>query len=124
MILSIGAAQQMKIDEAWDVAQMRVTRRPDLLEIHLGSGNDLEAVHRDKHGLALGLPSARSCYIAGAASRPLPPALRSSVAGDTGRQPYERHLRQHHRRYRDPHLPGFVRAGHDQQRREWCMAKD
>ena len=53
MVIPVGAAEQMKIDEAWDVAQMRVTRRPDLLELRLRPGNDFEAVHRDKHGFAL-----------------------------------------------------------------------
>src|ERR1700751_533124 len=65
---------------------MRVTRRPNLLEIRLRSGNDLEAVHRDKHQHTLGLLSGRCCYIAAAASRPPLAALPSPVAANTGRK--------------------------------------
>ena len=83
VVLAIRAAQQVEFDKPGDVAQMGVARRPYLLELRLGSGNDLEAVHRDKHRHTVGLQSARSCYIAAAAFRPLPPALRSPMAGNT-----------------------------------------
>jgi alkylation response protein AidB-like acyl-CoA dehydrogenase len=47
----------MESDKAGHVAQMRVAGRPHILEICLGSGNDLEAVHGNKHGLASGYHS-------------------------------------------------------------------
>src|SRR5215469_1540878 len=57
VIVPVGAAQQMESDKAGHVAQMRVAGRPHLLEIRLRSGNDLEAVHGNKHGLASGYHS-------------------------------------------------------------------
>ncbi len=49
MVVALRPAQQMERDKSGDLVQTAVPRRPNLLEIRLRPGNDLEAVHRDKH---------------------------------------------------------------------------
>ena len=51
MVFTVRATQQVERHEARDLAQMRVARCPDFLEIRLRPGDDFESIHRDKHEL-------------------------------------------------------------------------
>jgi hypothetical protein len=49
MGLALGAPKQMEGQEAWDIAQLRITPRPDLFKVCFRATNDLEAIHRNEH---------------------------------------------------------------------------
>src|SRR3954449_13080207 len=53
MVLELGAAQQMKLDETRHLVQMSIARKPDLLEGSFGALGDAEAVHGDVHANGL-----------------------------------------------------------------------
>jgi hypothetical protein len=53
VIVALGALEQMKFDEAGHVFQVRVAVDPDILEIGLRAGRDLEAIHGDVHARVL-----------------------------------------------------------------------
>src|SRR5436305_8490690 len=49
VVLGLRPAQEVKLKEAWHALQMRVTRKPDLLESFFFAFDHLEAVHRNEH---------------------------------------------------------------------------
>src|SRR5690242_5014030 len=53
VVLVLGAAQQVKLDEARHLAEVAVAPEPDGLEIRRRVLNDLEAIHRDEHACLL-----------------------------------------------------------------------
>ncbi len=49
VVLALRSAQQMKLDKARHIAQMRVARCPDALELRPRIRDDFETVHRNEH---------------------------------------------------------------------------
>src|ERR1700759_189627 len=49
VIFGLWSPEQMEFDEARHLVEMRVARRPDMLERGFGPLGDLEAIHGDKH---------------------------------------------------------------------------
>src|SRR5262245_45667197 len=59
IVLLLGALEQVKLNEARDLVQMRVATHPDMLEVRLGTLADPEAIHGDEHW-SFSLPMHRS----------------------------------------------------------------
>ena len=51
VVLVLGPTQEVKLHEAFHFAEMAVAAEPDGLEVLGRILNDLEAIHRDKHGV-------------------------------------------------------------------------
>ena len=49
VILSFGAFENVKLNEAWHLVEMIISRKPDLLEAGFGPFGYSEAVHGDEH---------------------------------------------------------------------------
>ena len=49
VILGFGPFEQMELDKAGHLLQMRIARQPDLLECVLGALSDAKAIHCDEH---------------------------------------------------------------------------
>jgi hypothetical protein len=49
VILSFGAFEKVKLNEAWHLVEMTISQKPDLLEAGFGPLGYSEAVHGDEH---------------------------------------------------------------------------